>query len=420
MRKILYFLLIVFCIVGVSLVNNERVHAAAPSATIKITIIETEVFDKTLKQKVITLSKATPVIVLSEADGWAEIQYKTVIGYIPSEYLKSATPQYMLVQAKEEPLVRVTNKLESEIKGKLHLNTIVELYGSATADFVFVKYGRLAGFVNQQALVKPVSKAMIVKGSADLVVREIASSSSTEIGVLRKNSPVKMLTNLKGWAFVTTDKLSGYVLTNGLATPPVVKEKPVKPVNPKPATDKKIALTFDDGPHPKVTRQILKTLEKYEAKATFFVVGQEVKEHPEILKAVYNAGHEIGNHTFNHEKLTTLSTKEIKQQIQATDTLIKSTIGQRATVFRPPYGSYDETITDQINVPNVLWTIDTLDWKHRDPEKTLQAVKERAKNGSIILMHDIHQATADALDEVLATLQKQGYEFVTVSELLGK
>lgn len=419
MRKILYFLLIVFCIVGVSLVNNERVHAAAPSATIKITTIETGVFDETLMQKVITLSKATPVTVISEADGWAEIQYKTVVGYIPSEYLKSATPQYMLVQAREEPLVHVTNKQESGIKGKLHLNSIVEVYGSATADFVFVKYGRLAGFVNKQALVKPVSKAMIVKSSADLVVREIASSSSTEIGVLRKNSPVKMLTNLKGWAFVTTDKLSGYVLTNGLVTPPVEKEKPVK-VNPKPATDKKIALTFDDGPHPKVTRQILETLEKYEAKATFFVVGQEVKEHPEILKAVYKAGHEIGNHTFNHEKLTTLSPEEIKQQIQSTDTLIKSTIGQRATVFRPPYGSYDETITDQLNVPNVLWTIDTLDWKHRDPEKTVLAVKEHAKNGSIILMHDIHQATADALDEVLETLQKQGYEFVTVSELLGK
>ncbi|MEK5078142.1 polysaccharide deacetylase family protein [Solibacillus sp. FSL W7-1436] len=420
MRKILYFLLIVFCSVGVSLLNNDHILAAAPSATIKITTIETGVFDETLKQKVITLSKASPVIVLSEADGWAEIQYKTVIGYIPSEYLKSAPPQYMLVQAKEEPLVRVTNTKESDIKGKLHLNTIVELYGSATADFVFVKYGSLAGFVNRQALVKPVSKAMIVKGSADLVVREIASSSSTEIGVLRKNSSVKMLTNVKGWAFVTTDKLAGYVLTNGLAKPPVVKEKPAKPVPPKPATDKKIALTFDDGPHPKVTRQILKTLEKYEAKATFFVVGQEVKEHPEILKAVYNAGHEIGNHTFNHKKLTTLSSKEVKQQIQSTDTLIKSTIGQRATVFRPPYGSYDKTITDQLNVPNVLWTIDTLDWKHRDPKKTVLAVKEHAKNGSIILMHDIHQTTADALDEVLATLQKQGYEFVTVSELLGK
>src|SRR5690606_12515334 len=202
----------------------------------------------------------------------------------------------------------------------LHLNTIVELYGSATAEFVFVKYGQLAGFVNKQALVKPVSKAMFIKDSADIVVREIASSSSTEIGVLRKNSPVKMLTNIKGWAFVTTEKLSGYVLTNGLITPPAEKEEPVKPVTPKPAADKKIALTFDDGPHPKLTRQILKTLEKYEAKATFFVVGQEVKEHPEILKEVHSAGHEIGNHTFNHEKLTKLEPEKIKQQIQSTNT----------------------------------------------------------------------------------------------------
>lgn len=423
MRKILNFLLIVFCIVGVSLINSHSAHASSPSATIKITTKETEIFDETLQQKVITLSKATPVIVLSETDGWTEIQYKTVRGYIPNEYLKSVSPQYMLVQAKEEPLVRVTNKQQSEIKGKLHLNTIVEVYGSVSADFVFVKYGRLAGFVNKQALVKPAAKVMTVKGSADLVVREIASSSSTEIGVLRKNSPVTMLTNLKGWAFVTSDKLSGYVRMNGLITPPIEKEKPVdpvKPVTPKPAANKKIALTFDDGPHPKVTMQILKTLEKYEAKATFFVVGQEVEEHPETLRAVYNAGHEIGNHTFNHEKLTTLLPEEIEQQIQATDTVIKSTIGQRATVFRPPYGSYDETITDRLNVPNVLWTIDTLDWKHRDPEKTVLAVKDGAKNGSIVLMHDIHQTTADALDEILATLQKQGYEFVTISELLGK
>ncbi|MEK4387322.1 polysaccharide deacetylase family protein [Solibacillus sp. FSL W7-1464] len=420
MRKILYFLLIVFCFVGISIVNNEHVHAAVPSsATIKITTIDTEIYDE-IQQKLVPLTKESPVIVLSEADEWTEIQYKTVIGSIPSNYLKPANPQYMLVQAKEEPSVFVTNTPQSEIKGKLHLNTIVELYGSATADFVFIKYGQLAGFVNKQALVKPISKAMFIKDSADIVVREIASSSSTEIGVLRKNSPVKMLTNIKGWAFVTTEKLSGYVLTNGLITPPAEKEEPVKPVIPKQAADKKIALTFDDGPHPKVTRQILKTLEKYEAKATFFVVGQEVKEHPEILKEVHNAGHEIGNHTFNHEKLTKLKPEKIKQQIQSADTIIKSTIGHQATVFRPPYGSYDKTITDQLTVPNVLWTIDTLDWKHRDPKKTVLAVKERAKNGSIILMHDIHQATADALDEVLAMLQKQGYEFVTVSDLLGK
>src|SRR5690606_28591296 len=158
-------LLIVFCFVGISLVNNEHVHAAVPSsATIKITTIDTEIYDE-IQQKLVPLTKESPVIVLSEADEWTEIQYKTVIGSIPSNYLKPANPQYMLVQAKEEPSVFVTNTPQSEIKGKLHLNTIVELYGSATADFVFIKYGQLAGFVNKQALVKPVSKAMFIKDS---------------------------------------------------------------------------------------------------------------------------------------------------------------------------------------------------------------------------------------------------------------
>ena len=167
-----------------------------------------------------------------------------------------------------------------------------------------------------------------------------------------------------------------------------------------------------------MTRQILKTLEKYKAKATFFVIGQEVVKYPEVLKEVYEAGHEIGNHTYNHEKLTTLSQKEVKHQIQSTDEIIKSVIGKNATVFRPPYGSYDETIIKQLKVPSVMWTIDTLDWKHRDPEKTALAIEEQVNNGSIILMHDIHQATADALETILLDLQQQGYKFVTVLELL--
>lgn len=139
-----------------------------------------------------------------------------------------------------------------------------------------------------------------------------------------------------------------------------------------------------------------------------------------MLKDVANAGHEIGNHTFNHKKLTTLSLRNAKLQIDSTDAVIKAAIGHNATVFRPPYGAYNKSIVNQLNVPNVLWSIDTLDWKHHNPQKTLAAVQKNAKNGSIVLMHDIHQETADALDSILAMLQKQGYEFVTVSELTTK
>ena len=256
---------------------------------------------------------------------------------------------------------------------------------------------------------------MLVKDPNGLVVRSVASPSDAEIGQLTAKSKVTMLTNLKGWAFVTTDKLSGYVLASGLVS---ANEKPIASKLASSTKTKKIALTFDDGPHPKVTPQILKSLKKYDAKATFFVVGNEVKKNPKVLKAVADAGHEIGNHTYNHAKLTTLSVKKVKLQIDSTDAAIKAVIGQNATVFRPPYGAYNKTVTNQLKVPSVLWTIDTLDWKHHNPKKTLAAVQKNAKNGSIVLMHDIHQTTADALEPILAALQKQGYEFVTVSEIL--
>ena len=181
----------IFCLIGFFTVNVEST-SAAPSATIKLTTIETEVLKENRQEKIITLSKATPIIVLSETEGWSKIQYKTVIGFIKSEYLKSVSPQYMLVKSQNEPLVRVTNKQHSGSIGKLYLNSIVELYGSNSTDFVFIKYGGLAGYVNKHALIKPTGKKMKIKASKDLVVRSIASSSSDEIGTLRKNSNVTM------------------------------------------------------------------------------------------------------------------------------------------------------------------------------------------------------------------------------------
>ena len=234
-----------------------------------------------------------------------------------------------------------------------------------------------------------------------------------------KNTPLIVLLEAGDWTKVKHKEVIGFIKSEHLKfiSP---QQMPGKTAPSKITNQKKIALTFDDGPHPKVTMQILKTLKKYDAKATFFVVGQEVKKHPKIVKAAFEAGHEIGNHTFNHSKLTTLSTKQMKLQIQSTDVVIKVAIGQNATVFRPPYGAYNKSIINHLDIPLTMWTIDTLDWKHRDPKKTVQAINKQVKNGSIILMHDIHQTTADALENILITLQKQGYEFVTVSELTQK
>lgn len=180
---------------------------------------------------------------------------------------------------------------------------------------------------------------------------------------------------------------------------------------------KRVALTFDDGPHPKVTRQILDSLDRYNAKATFFMLGNRVQYYPEIALDVLSRGHEVGNHTWSHPVLPKLTEAQIMNEFTTTENAIIAAIGQESTVFRPPYGSTTDAINAIIPRDVAIWSIDTLDWKHRDANKLVQSVKNQMHNNAIILMHDIHQSTADGLNGVLDYLAKEGYEFVTVSEL---
>ncbi|WP_303969351.1 polysaccharide deacetylase family protein [Sporosarcina ureae] len=181
--------------------------------------------------------------------------------------------------------------------------------------------------------------------------------------------------------------------------------------------EKTIALTFDDGPDPIYTVRILKTLDKYNAKATFFMLGNRVNSYPAIAKKVAEAGHEIGNHSWNHPSLTGVTDTELLSEVTGTSEIIKAATGKTATVFRPPYGAVDDRVRESTKLPVVLWNVDTLDWEHHDPELLLKHVTDATRSGSIILMHDIHKSTADGLDAVLENLQSQGYKFVTVSEM---
>lgn len=198
----------------------------------------------------------------------------------------------------------------------------------------------------------------------------------------------------------------------------MVTMEPTKPNTSGDSNVKRIALTFDDGPHPLVTEQILDTLDKYHAKATFFMLGSRVQYYPNIARDVLARGHEIGNHTWNHPVLTKLPMETVLKEYAATSAEIQLAIGQDATVFRPPYGATNEAINAEIPIPVVLWSIDTMDWKHRNSQQLLVYVQNNLHNNAIVLMHDIHQSTADGLDAVLSYLQGQGYEFVTVSEIM--
>ncbi len=177
-----------------------------------------------------------------------------------------------------------------------------------------------------------------------------------------------------------------------------------------------VALTFDDGPS-LVTNRILDCLNQYGAKATFFVVGKNVKARPEIVKRAYNSGMEIGNHTMSHPNLKTLGAESITAQLSGASDVIYSAIGTRPLLLRPPYGNYNKTVSDVCGMPMILWSIDTLDWKTRNAESTVNAVLSEVKDGSVILMHDLYDATAAATEQIVPALIERGYRLVTVSEL---
>lgn len=182
--------------------------------------------------------------------------------------------------------------------------------------------------------------------------------------------------------------------------------------------DKVVALTFDDGPHLDYTLRILSLLEAYEAKGTFFMLGSRVDFYPGVAKEVADQGHEIGNHTWNHKDLTKISQADIDKEISRTDEAIKEATGKHPDLLRPPYGAINDDLRQDLSLPVVLWTVDTLDWKTKDPNAVLEVVKENVKDGSIILLHDIYEETVDATELILEYLSNEGYQFVTVSELL--
>lgn len=181
---------------------------------------------------------------------------------------------------------------------------------------------------------------------------------------------------------------------------------------------KKIAITFDDGPHPYYTEQLLDGLKERGVKATFFVVGKSVEENPELIIRMNEEGHLIGNHTYSHIQLTKGNGEDFKEELIRTNEVIEELTGQEVQYVRPPYGSWDKKFEKELNMFPVMWTIDPLDWCSDNVACIVQKVTAKAEENSIILMHDEYKNTVTAALQVIDVLQKEGYEFVTVDELL--
>jgi peptidoglycan-N-acetylglucosamine deacetylase len=183
-----------------------------------------------------------------------------------------------------------------------------------------------------------------------------------------------------------------------------------------------IAMTFDDGPSATLTSKLLDLLASRHIKVTFFVIGENVAEHPEIVARAAREGHEIGNHSWSHPNLAKMSDERVRQQLWRTDTAIQGATGTRPTLLRPPYGSITPRekrwIHDELGYNIILWDVDPYDWKRPGPAVVRNRILKETHPGSIVLSHDIHPGTIEAMPSTLDSLAAKGFKFVTVSDLI--
>ncbi|WP_353112750.1 polysaccharide deacetylase family protein [Microbacterium sp.] len=207
--------------------------------------------------------------------------------------------------------------------------------------------------------------------------------------------------------------------------PKELEVPPPPPPAPNPPVDchvqKCVALTFDDGPGKGTTPRLLDILKREKVHATFFVLGAQVQAHPQLVAREVKEGHEVGSHSWSHPQLTSLTPTAVREEVEKAGAAILNATGVKPVLFRPPYGARNamvDGILKDAGYAEALWSVDTLDWKTRDAAKTVEAAA-KAKPGAIVLMHDIHATTVDAVPGVIAALRAKGYVFVTVSELVG-
>lgn len=180
----------------------------------------------------------------------------------------------------------------------------------------------------------------------------------------------------------------------------------------------RVALTFDDGPHPVYTKSLLDGLRERGVKATFFVVGENIPGNEKLIDQMEKDGHLIGNHTYDHADISKLSDEKNCEELQKTSDLVKQITGHGTAYVRPPFGNWKDSMDCQVSMIAVKWTIDTLDWQSRNAAEIVNKVMQQISDHDMILMHDYYATSVDAALQIVDKLKKEGYEFVTVEELI--
>ena len=183
-------------------------------------------------------------------------------------------------------------------------------------------------------------------------------------------------------------------------------------------TDKKVAITFDDGPNEKYTASLLEGLKERGVCATFFLLGTEVEKYPELVKQIHADGHLIGTHSYQHVNLCNLTDEKAVEQIVKTNQLIEELTGECPQFIRPPFGSWKKELDYPITMIEVLWDVDPKDWCTSNTDCIVKRVVQNVKDGAIILLHDASGSSVQAALQIIECLQNDGYQFVTVEEMV--
>lgn len=239
---------------------------------------------------------------------------------------------------------------------------------------------------------------------------------TTGRGVLLLSLALMAIWSIYGAAAVSRDAVQA-----DAAAPDQVQATP-EPLDspaPTPAGEKLIALTFDDGPRRSTTTRLLDGLSERGVKASFFLIGAQVEGNEDVIRRMDREGHQIGIHTYDHVKLTALNRADFDAQVNKTRAILKSTLGHNDFLLRPPYGILDNSVKEWAGCPIILWSIDPEDWNDQNSAREIRQIDGEARDGAIILMHDIFPASVDAALQVVDDLHAQGYLFCTINELFA-
>ena len=308
----------------------------------------------------------------------------------------------------EHPLPLVSQYTYDKSTGQVADPLAVQNIDSALQD-------TLASLLRQQ-----LAASGAVSGDEDWLVDALkAGGSAWKNTIIQKEGTALLITAPSGQLAVALADGQTLARAKDILNPP---ETPSihGPDGTKPTGKKLVALTFDDGPVKSTTPGLLDILKRYHVKATFFVQGKNAEINPDIITRIHQEGHEIGNHTYSHKDLTKISIDKVNEELDKTANIVEAASGVKPALMRPPYGSTTYKLRDQLKLPVVKWSVEPRDSYDENTDNIVNTVLHDTNDGDIILLHDTHQYSIDAVPRIIEELEKKGFTFVTVTELLTR